>query len=66
MGNTNVCCPIPWDVSDGNNIPMDKPANRRERTTNSPVGGANPSTHFNPVFGSVPHKQHTTDRYVGY
>jgi len=25
MGNTNVCCPIPWDVSHRNDIPMDKP-----------------------------------------
>jgi len=25
MGNTNVCCPIPWD-SHGDDIPMDKPA----------------------------------------
>jgi len=27
MGNTNVCCPIPWDVSHRNDIPMDKPGN---------------------------------------
>jgi len=27
MGNTNVCCPIPWDVR--NDIPMDKPGNLR-------------------------------------
>jgi len=25
MGNTNVSCPIPWVVSHGNDIPMDKP-----------------------------------------
>jgi len=25
MGNTNVCCPIPWDYH-RNDIPMDKPA----------------------------------------
>ena len=37
MGNTNVCCPFPWDVAHGIPIgipfPLDKPMNGAHRSS---------------------------------